>query len=277
MTYRIYVDESGTHGDRWLIIGMLFVPDHGALHVDLCKAKDSLRYFRTSSGTGPKYREVHFSHFRSNTDVQVGKLWIDAFVRQSCFYRSIVVDWGMYDGRFFGDPFEPDALKKRRAYKKWAELLLQPEVSSPPDGVVLSGAEFYLDRLRIMYGYDVVDHLRDRFTGNYEGRTPYIRLFQHTDSAKDANQCLQLCDLLTGCLYQQLCPSSKAVKTTVRDYLSTSLSPFGVREFRSEFWRSFDRKTLRLHFPKFSAWFWEPTDARRSKNRQKKKGNNPKR
>ena len=37
----IYVDEAGTHSDEWLVIGMLFVPDHGLLHPDLCAIKDA--------------------------------------------------------------------------------------------------------------------------------------------------------------------------------------------------------------------------------------------
>ena len=28
-----------------------------------------------------------------------------------------------------------------------------------------------------MYGYDVVDHLKDRFSGEYEGSNPYISKF----------------------------------------------------------------------------------------------------
>jgi hypothetical protein len=48
MPYRIYVDESGTHSDHWLIIGMLFVPDHGPLHSALCKVKDDHGYLNTS-------------------------------------------------------------------------------------------------------------------------------------------------------------------------------------------------------------------------------------
>lgn len=39
MSFRIYVDEAGTHSEEWLIIGMLFVPDHGVLHAALSKAR----------------------------------------------------------------------------------------------------------------------------------------------------------------------------------------------------------------------------------------------
>ena len=90
-------------------------------------------------------------------------------------------------------------------------MLLHPELKGMGGRPSITNAIFYLDRLRIMYGYDVISHLEDRFTRNYEGQSSYISTFQHADSWKDANQGLQLCDLLTGCLYQELNPSTKDV------------------------------------------------------------------
>lgn len=258
-TMRIYVDESGTHAGNWLIIGMLFVRDHGHTHSELCDVKESLEYFNRSPKHSARYKETHLADFRSARDVAVGKKWIDTFIAHDCYYRSVVIDWSIWEGRYFGTPFEPDALKKRRAYKKWAEMLLQPEVS---DGLV-NGAHLYLDKLRIIYGYDVLDHLKERFTGEYlrnRGLNPWIKLFQHTDSWKDANQCLQLCDLLTGCLYQHLVPAQSEEKTEAKLHLERALKPVGVQNMSAKFWRGFAPHTLRRHLPKFSAWFWKPTD-----------------
>src|SRR5882672_3630857 len=189
---RIYADESGTHRGNWLVIGMLFVPDHHLLHPALCKTKDALRYFNTTRKRA-KYRETHFAKFQSLIDVEVSKKWIDEFCLSSAYFRSIVVDWRTYQGRYFGDPFEAESLKKRRAYKKWAEMLLQPEVSG------FSGAQYFHDRLDIIHRYDFITHFRERFTKDeYHGRSPWIREYQAVDSWKDAHQCLQLCDLLVG-------------------------------------------------------------------------------
>jgi hypothetical protein len=258
MAYRIYVDESGTHSEQWLVIGMLFVPSHGPLHSVLCRAKEEIGYLNQDPHAHARYREIHLTAFRSPRDLAVARRWIDAFVQHDCYFRSVVIDWSRWDGRYFGDPFEPDALKKRRAYKKWAEMLLHPELRRSEDGGSIFNATLYLDRLRIMYGYDVLGHLRDRFTANYRGSAPYIETFQHTDSWRDANQCLQLCDLLTGCLYQELIPSSKPVKLQTRDYLAQALRPFGVARLAPGFWRQYAPETLRQHMPKFSAWFWRP-------------------
>lgn len=162
MSFRIYVDESGTQSDQWLIIGMLFVPTHGVLHSALCKVKDRHAYFNASPKYSSKYKETHLTKFRSDRDATVAKEWIDAFVAHDCYFRAVVVDWSIWDGSYFGTPFEPAALQKRRAYKKWAEMLLHPELKDPQGGRPITRAKLYLDRLRIMYGYDVLAHLRAR-------------------------------------------------------------------------------------------------------------------
>jgi hypothetical protein len=179
------------------------------------------------------------------------------------------VDWTTWEPRFFGGPFEADALKRRRAYKKWAEMLLQPELKLPDGTPRFRNATFYLDKLRILYGYDVLDHLRDRFTADYRGSSPYIEEFQHTDSWKDANQCLQLCDLLTGCLYQSLVPAESVDKSNMRTYVDQTLLKLGVRQNTPGFWRQYAPNTLTRHFPKFSAWYWRPA-GKKSGGRRKR-------
>ncbi|MCY2988485.1 MAG: DUF3800 domain-containing protein [Planctomycetota bacterium] len=258
--FRIYVDESGTHSEEWLVIGMLFVPNHGPLHAALAKAKEDRKYFNTSPKKAARYRETHLAEFHSRYDVEVGKAWVDLFIAHNCYYRCAVVDWSIWDSKYFGDPFEPEALKKRRAYKKWAEMLLQSELRLADGLPRFRNAVFYLDRLRLMYGYDALDHLRSRFTAEeYRGSSPYIDTFQHTDSWKDANQCLQLCDLLTGCMYQSLVPSGRKEKIEMTQYLQQTLTVYGIKQLTPGFWKQYAQNTLNKHFPKFSAWFWHPT------------------
>jgi hypothetical protein len=93
LSFRIYIDESGTHGQQWLIIGMLFVPDHGSLHSLLCKAKEDVKYLNMSPKHNARYKETHLTKFRSPRDLELGKKWRDIFIQQNCYYRSIVIDW----------------------------------------------------------------------------------------------------------------------------------------------------------------------------------------
>lgn len=272
---RIYIDESGTHDSNYFIIGMLFVPDHGPLHAALCRAKDELKYFNKSPKRSAKYRETHLTKFRSSSDVAVAERWIDAFIAHSCYFRSMVVDWSIWDGKHFGGPFEADSLKKRRAYKKWAEMLISPELRNSEGEPRFYHAKLYLDKLKELSGYDILPHLESRFTKNYHGESPYIDSFQHTDSWRDANQCLQLCDLLTGAIYQELVPARREAKLKPRDYLATRLRDFDVENLGLEFWRQYIPRTLNNHFPKFSIRPWAPS--KNGKNVKRRRGRRGKR
>jgi hypothetical protein len=76
---RIYVDEAGTHCDEWLVIGMLFVPNHGRLHAELCQTKEALKYFNGRKDRKARYKETHFAEFKQPRDAILAKDWIAKF------------------------------------------------------------------------------------------------------------------------------------------------------------------------------------------------------
>ncbi len=251
----IALDESGTHAEKYLVIGALFIPQPKTVHNQLCRCKDKYSYFNSNPKYKAKYRELKYSEIHKLKDLSVAKEWIDVFAKGNCWYRAIVIDWSIWQGKHFGSPFDPDALKKRRAYKKWTEMLLSPEVGS------LTGAWLKLDELLVCYGYDVIQGLRDRFLGGYKGRLPRIAKFSKVKSWRDAHQDVQLSDLLTGCIYNSLVPPVGKMgrkKIEAREYLFDVLKAYGVEDYKPSYWKGFSKKTLRDHFPKFSEWFWEP-------------------
>lgn len=131
-------------------------------------------------------------------------------------------------------------------------MLLQPEIGKFRD------ARLFLDRLLVTYGYDVLGELAFRFTHKYLGTHPRIAEFSPVDSWRDAHQCLQLCDLLTGAVYRKLVPPTRPIKLEVVDHLYASLVPHGVRRREPSYWKGFSDANLADHFPKFSEWFWRP-------------------
>lgn len=261
MAYRIYIDESGTHqGSDWLLIGMLFVPKHAELHRALCAVKEREEYFNNSPKRKARYKSVHFKELGSPRDLRVCKAWIDEFLAHPAFFRALAFDWTMWDGRYFGNAFDSDALKKRRAYKKWCELLLQPELSDPLDGIKICEAELFLDRLRIAYQYDVIDVLAERFEPpeTYQGDKPYIARLEHAASWRDSHQCLQLADLLLGALKEGFSPSGNECRREISAYLAERLSEHGITRLDPGFWKQYHPVSLREKLPKLSAWCWQP-------------------
>ncbi len=256
----IYVDEAGTHDDApWLVIGMLFVRKHGRLHSALLKAQEDIQHYNTKPNRSVKYAEFSLKDCRGpGKRVEVGKRFAEVFLTNDCYFRSIVFDWSIWNSSKFGDPFETQAQKKRRAYKKWCELLIHHERYN------LCNTDLYLDELKIVSGYDVLDHLKMRFTENYEGGKPWIRRFVHAKSWHDEQQCLQLCDLLTGGIYRRLVGETSSGGKIVVEHLAAALSnypgPKPIRLGQASYWKMFHKRTLTDHFPKFSQWHWLPSD-----------------
>lgn len=235
---------------------MLFVRAHGPLHAELLATKQRLAYLNTGAKSA-RFAEFSLKHCRNPKAASVGKAFADAFIKHDCYFRSLAFDWSQWHGKYFGKPFDADALKKRRAYKKWCELLIHGETQN------LNHSDLYLDELRIVRQYDVLNELQLRFTKNYKGDTPWIRKFVHAKSWQDEHQCLQLCDLLTGAVYRALAGADGHAKEVVTHLETTLLqfpSPKPIKLGHESYWRGFHKSTLTQHFPKFSQWIWTPSD-----------------
>src|SRR5262249_46504349 len=103
-------------------------PDHESLHSQLCQVKAQAQFFNAGPHKA-RYKEIHFADLRSRRDAKGARAWIDRFLASTSFFRPAVICLSIFYPRHFGDRFEPQALKQRRAYKKWAEMLLQPELA----------------------------------------------------------------------------------------------------------------------------------------------------
>ena len=257
MVSNIYLDESGTHeGSEWTVIGMLFVEEHGQLHSSLLRTKKDISYLNRNPKRKAKYGEFSMKGCRNAKSADVGKGFVDSFIKFDCYFRAIVLDNSIWQGKYFGDPFQSDALKKRRAYKKWCEMVIQREKHK------LSEATLHLDELRMVKDYDILEALKERFTYNYKGEKPWIRRFVHAKSWRDELQCLQLADLLCGAVYRKLNNQASEHQGIVIDYLDEKLAGYpGPKKIclgEDSYWRGFHPNTLTKHFPKFSQWHWKP-------------------
>lgn len=263
------MDESYDRHGKFLLIGALFVPQDASLNPPIHEIKERERYFARPERRDT-WKEFSFKAAKHPRDIRVGKSMLDLFHDHDCWMRVIVIDWSIFDPSYFGNPFEDDSVRERKAYKKWAELLLQPELRERP------GGDLFMDRLARINGYDVASHLWDRFVSDpeTEGRQPRLARLQMVRSHSDEHQGLQLCDLLIGSVTHALVPGSGGNickrKCEVTDYALERLRPLGVESFEPRFWRQYSKTTLREHQSKFSLWYWQP-DEQLARERRKKK------
>lgn len=232
----IYFDESYDNVHRYLLYGALFVPRDSRLHQ---------RYAELRSETGYQ-GEMKYTKCRNPRALDVARKLVDKFMEDSAYFRCAVVEQERFDYSRFGRPDETESIKKARAYKKFAEMLLNPYVASVRDAVFLA------DELKRCPGDEFLERLRERFNPPHE--QPTFRHMEEVSSSRQEYQCLQICDLLLGCVLNNLVPPKNQYKIDIRKHVCERI---GVRSFLPTNWKMDLAEVLRTN-PKIHVWYWRP-------------------
>lgn len=191
----IYFDESYDNAHRYLLYGALFIPSSSTLHH---------RFSLIRAETG-HVAEIKYNTCKNNSRLSICRRVVDAFMEDTAYFRCVVVDQHGFDYSRFGRSDEPLSLKQARAYKKFAEMLLNPHRS------YLENAVFLADHMSRCRGDLFLESLRACFNAN--AQRPVFRHLEEVRSNREQYQCLQVCDLLLGCVLNNLKPAKKPAKT----------------------------------------------------------------
>ena len=88
----IALDESGTHGEDFLVIGILVVPSPGPLIQRLVEIKEKHKYYNVSGKHSAKYKEIHYKEIHTQRDRGVAIEWIDSPAPWFCWTPDKRVD-----------------------------------------------------------------------------------------------------------------------------------------------------------------------------------------
>jgi len=231
----VYFDETYDNDHHCLLYGALFAPPTSHLHQRFLQVRRELN-FRP---------EVKYNRCRNERNLKVCKRVIDAFMDDEAFFRCVVVDQCGFDYSGFARPDEPIAIAQARAYKKFAEMLLHANVKN------ITNAVFLADKLTRCRGDDFLEQIRKRF--NPTGVVPTFRHLAEVDSEIEEYQCLQVCDLLVGCVLNNLKPTGNRFKNDIRQYLCSRLD---VGNFLLTTWKDVPLVTAQDPTTKFNVWYW---------------------
>jgi hypothetical protein len=232
---RIYFDESYDNAHHYLLYGALFVPPSSTLHQRIARIREE---------TGCR-SEIKYNFCKNATRLAVARSVIDAFMEDTAYFRCVVVDQHGFDYSVFGRADEPLALKQARAYKKFAEMLLDKHV------IDVEHAVFLADDMKRCNGDEFLDRIRERF--NPPGGKTTFRHLAEVSSRLEQYQCLQVCDLLLGCVLNNLKPTTKETKNEIRQYLCQRV---GVPNCLLTTWRNIPLATATNPETKFHVWYW---------------------
>ena len=231
----VYFDESYDSERHYLLYGALFLPPSSTLHQRFLRIRRDMNY----------RPEIKYTRCRNLRALRVCKRVIDAYMEDQAFFRCVVVDQHGFDYRRFCRPDEPLAMGKARAYKKFTEMLLDPYVAD------LTNAVFLADDLERCDGDEFLERIRERF--NVPDQPPTFRHLAEVPSNVEEYQCLQVCDLLLGCVLNNLKTPGNRYKIEIRQYLCSRL---GVRNFLPSSWKDVPLTRARDTAVKFNVWYW---------------------
>ena len=231
----VYFDESYDNQRHYLLYGALFVPSSSMLHQRFQRVRQEMNY----------QPEVKYNRCRNQRALSICKRLIDAFVEDVAYFRCVVVDQHGFDYSKFAQPHESLVIAQARAYKKFAEMLLDKNL----DGI--ENAVFLADKLTRCNGDEFLERIRERF--NPPGRAPTFRHLDEVSSSIEEYQSLQVCDLLVGCVLNNLKPTTNRFKNDIRMHLCSRL---GVPNFLLSTWKDVPLAAARKPSTKFNVWFW---------------------
>ena len=248
----IFFDESFDNRHRYLLLGALFVP---APRLD-AKRLESVKERHRGLSRGRSFSDVKYSKSGDRLYLAVCKDMVDLFADSKAYFRCVVIDSaipGFSWSRFGGDRASP-AVVKARAYSKFAELLLLPNLGGVENAVLLA------DSLSPMAGDDFVSRISTRFgqgqslDASLWGK-PQIRHVQRVDTSLRQYQLGQLCDVLLGPVLGELVPPRNPNKQELIQHLKQRM---GIPSFRPDYWLASDDTELRQRHPRFHVWHWRP-------------------
>lgn len=246
----IYFDESYDNDHDYLLLGALFNPHPRYLHSEIGRIKRK-NNFKDGNGV---LKEIKYNDCTNAYRYKICTQTIDAFVKSTSWFRCIVIEESLVELDFFGRRNEPEELKKARAYKKFAELLLGYNVRDIKNGVLL------VDQLKRCRGDRFIEVMKEAFCVPGQNHSigcsiPTLREILSVPSSLEQYQVLQVCDLMLGCVLNNLKPTKNNFKNDIRRYL---IKKIGVSGLDKKFWGQFSKKHVELYFPKFNVWYWQP-------------------
>lgn len=233
----VYFDES--YNQKYMLYGALFNPHPKPLHKQITAVKNSNSY----SDASGNHIEMKYNTTTTPKSLRVAKESVDAFMESTSWFRAIVIDLDGFNYDGFGRFNEPMKIKQARAYKKFAEMLIEGNTRNIRDGVLLCDGmtrckdDLFMEKMKELFCPKV------------------FREILEIDSSRPETQLSQLNDILLGSVLNELSGSTHAQKSALREYVKTKTK---VPSLGVGYWKNISKaKAEELH-PKMQVWVFRP-------------------
>lgn len=269
----IYLDESYDWQGTYFLLGALFVVTDHDIFLQSFNSLKREEGFERPDGS---LRELKYVKIKNGKNERTARKAIQAFKAHNCFFRAVVIPQSQFDLKYFGKNYELESIKRARAYKKFAEMLIEYNSPELAGGVLFAD---YLSRCKgaLGRGDEFVEVMKERFQHkiydhDLNADPPKLRHIQEVSSGDDQHGLLQVCDVLLGSTLNGILKIGKGpgmvhknrvseqMKETLefpsydKDYWQP-LTKLYAREYRERI--RFEQYARATHY-KYRLWFWRP-------------------
>lgn len=266
----VYLDESYDWTGVYFALGALFVSGDHEIFLESFNALRREAGLARPDGT---LRELKYARIKYGRYEKAAIQAIQAFKAHNCYFRAVVIPLAQFDLEYYGKPFEADKIKRARAYKKFAEMLI--EYNSPE----LVGGVLFADNLTrckggaLGYGDEFVEVMKQRFQYSADGTSPSkLRHIQEVNSDDDEYALLQVCDVLLGPTLNGILKLAKGPRMLRKNRVTSKMKEIlDLPSLEKEYWQTLTRLSMKeykqgisrenyakgTHY-KYRLWFWRP-------------------
>jgi hypothetical protein len=267
----IYLDESYDWTGVYFCLGALFVPSD---HDIFLQSFNSLKREVTLSREDGGLRELKYAKIRYGKYELAAVRTLQAFRAQNCYFRAVVVPLAQFDLDYYGKPYEPDKIKRARAYKKFAEMLIEYNTPELQNGVLFADNLTRCKGGPLGHGDEFIEVMKQRFqyTAYEELVIPKLRHITEVQSHFDEYSLLQVCDVLLGATLNGILKKAKGPRMVFKNRVTEKMKEIlGLPSLEKDYWQPLSRLYMReyqqgisrdeyakgTHF-KYRLWFWRP-------------------
>ena len=176
----IYLDESYDWTGVYFSLGALFVCGDHEIFLESFNALRREANLARPDGT---LRELKYARIKYGRYERAAIQAIQAFKAHNCYFRAVVIPLAQFDLDYYGKSYEADKIKRARAYKKFAEMLIEYNTPELTDGVLFADNLTRCKGGALGYGDEFIEVMKQRFQYSPDGASPSkLRHIQEVNS-----------------------------------------------------------------------------------------------
>jgi hypothetical protein len=267
----IYLDESYDWTGVYFSLGALFVCGDHEIFLESFNALRREAKLDQPDGT---LRELKYAKIKYGRYEKAAVQAIQAFKAHNCYFRAVIIPLAQFNLDYYGKTFEAEKIKRARAYKKFAEMLI--EYNTPE----LTGGVLFTDNLTrckggaLGHGDEFVEVMKQRFQYNTTDGASLAKLrhIQEVNSDDNEYALLQVCDVLLGATLNGVLKLAKGPRMARKDRVTAKMKEIlDLPSLEKDYWQTLTRLSMKeykqgiskedytkgTHY-KYRLWFWKP-------------------